>query len=140
MNRWKLSLHEAGRAVAAYVLTNHKVVAKVFHDGCSCWPSQELTPASKEIVSAIGPLSAALAESELEPALPLHLRNKLVQLEAVGQIEPFDHLLTDLRPPPSSRSPPSSGWTARRTGQTDGPSAASGPPRSPSNSSASTKP
>ena len=97
MNRWKLSLHEAGRAVAAYVLTNHKVVAKVFQDGCSCWPSQELTPASREIVSAIGPLSAALAESELEPALPLHLRNKLVQLEAVGQIEPFDHLLTDLR-------------------------------------------
>lgn len=97
MNRWKLSLHEAGRTVAAYVLTNHKVVAKVFQDGCSCWPSQELTPASREIVSAIGPLAAALAECELQPALPPHLRNKLVQLEAVGQIEPFDHQLTDLR-------------------------------------------
>jgi len=97
MNRWQLSLHEAGRAVAAYALSNHKAVAKVFHDGCSCWPSRELTPANREIVSAIGPLAAALAEREFEPALPPHLKNKPIQLEAVGQVDSLDHPFCDFR-------------------------------------------
>jgi hypothetical protein len=95
MNRWQRSLHEAGRVVAAHALSNHKAVAKVYHDAGACWPSRELTPMDREVVLAIGPLAANLAERE--PELPPHLKNKPIELQAVGQIESLDHPFCDFR-------------------------------------------
>jgi hypothetical protein len=97
MNRWQRSLHEAGRVVAAHVLSNHKAVAKVYHDTSACWPTRELTAANKEVVLAIGPLAAALAQQECEPDLPPHLKNKPIELQAVGQTDGFDHPFCDFR-------------------------------------------
>lgn len=97
MNRWQRSLHEAGRVVAAYVLSNHKAVAKVYHDAGACWPSRELTPMDREVVLSIGPLAAALAQREREPDLPPHLKNRPIELQAVGQVDMFDHQFCDFR-------------------------------------------
>lgn len=97
MNRWQRSLHEAGRVVAAYVLSSHKAVAKVYHDAGACWPSRELSPMNREIVLAIGPLAAAIARREREPDLPPHLKNKPIELQAVGQVDMFDHQSCDFR-------------------------------------------
>ncbi len=97
MNRWQRSLHEAGRVVAAHVLSNHKAMAKVYHDAGACWPSRELTSMYREVVMAIGPMAAALAERDREPELPPHLKNKPIELQAVGQIDMFDHQSCDFR-------------------------------------------
>jgi hypothetical protein len=97
MNRWQRSLHEAGRVVAAHVLSNHKAVAKVYHDAGACWPSRALTPMDREVVLAIGPLAAALAERDREPELPPHLKNKPIELQAVGQVDSLDHPFCDFR-------------------------------------------
>ncbi len=97
MNRWQRSLHEAGRVVAAHVLSNHKAVAKVYHDAGACWPSRALTPMDREVVLAIGPLAAGLAQRDREPDLPPHLKNKPIELQAVGQVESLDHPFCDFR-------------------------------------------
>jgi hypothetical protein len=62
VNRWTLSLHEAGHAVAASVLTGTQAIATL-HDGAAgaAWPLEDMSPTERAIMTAVGPLAEALA-------------------------------------------------------------------------------
>lgn len=73
MNRWALSLHEAGHAVAASVLTGTQAIATL-HDGAAgaAWPLADLSPTDRAIMTAVGPLAEALAHRHSEPEIVRH--------------------------------------------------------------------
>lgn len=62
MNRWTLSLHEAGHAVAAWTLTGARAMATL-HAGSAgaAWPLDDMSPTDRAIMTAVGPLAEALA-------------------------------------------------------------------------------
>lgn len=70
MNRWMLSLHEAGHAVAAWALTGTQAIATL-HDGAAgaAWPLEDLSPTDHAIMTAVGPLAEALAHQHPEPVI-----------------------------------------------------------------------
>lgn len=63
MNRWTLSLHEAGHAVAGWALTGTRAFATL-HDGAAgaAWPLEDMGPTDRAIMTAVGPLAEALAD------------------------------------------------------------------------------
>lgn len=73
MNRWTLSLHEAGHAVAASVLSGTQAIATL-HDGAAgaAWPLEDLSPTNRAIMTAVGPLAEALAHRHSEPEIVRH--------------------------------------------------------------------
>lgn len=70
MNRWTLSLHEAGHAVAAWALTDTQAIATL-HDGAAgaAWPLDDLSPTDRAIMTAVGPLAEALAHRHSAPEI-----------------------------------------------------------------------
>lgn len=74
MNRWMLSLHEAGHAVAASILTGRQAIATL-HDGAAgaAWPLEDLSPTDRAIMTAVGPLSEALAHRYPAPESVRHV-------------------------------------------------------------------
>lgn len=70
MNRWMLSLHEAGHAVAASVLTGTQAIATL-HDGAAgaAWPLKDLSATDRAIMTAVGPLAEALAHRYPAPEI-----------------------------------------------------------------------
>lgn len=69
MNRWTLSLHEAGHAVAASVLTGTRAIATL-HSGTggAAWLLEDMSATDRAIMTAVGPLAEALADRHSEPA------------------------------------------------------------------------
>lgn len=69
MNRWTLSLHEAGHAVAASVLTGTRAIATL-HGGTdgAAWPLEDMSATDRAIMTAVGPLAEALACRYSAPA------------------------------------------------------------------------
>lgn len=71
MNRWIVSLHEAGHAVAALVLSGTRVVATLHENGGgAAWPLEELSPTDAAIMTAAGPLAEALVDRHAAPEIP----------------------------------------------------------------------
>lgn len=99
MNRWTLSLHEAGHAVAAWALTGTQAIATL-HDGVAgaAWPLEDLSPTDRAIMTAVGPLSEALAHRHSKPEivrpLPGHTPPRaLPTVETIAGVE----MATELR-------------------------------------------
>lgn len=70
MNRWTLSLHEAGHAVAAHALTGAKATATLHYGGGGAsWPSADMNPTDRAIMTAAGPLAELLADRYTAPEL-----------------------------------------------------------------------
>lgn len=99
MNRWMLSLHEAGHAVAASVLTGTQAIATL-HDGAAgaAWPLKDLSPTDRAIMTAVGPLAEALAHRHSEPEIVRHATGDtppraLPTVETIASIE----MATELR-------------------------------------------
>lgn len=70
MNRWTVALHEAGHAVAGFVLTGCRVAMTLHEDGGgAAWPHEELPPTDRAIMCAAGPLAEWLAERYPAPEL-----------------------------------------------------------------------
>jgi hypothetical protein len=68
MNRWTVAIHEAGHAVAGFVLTGTRVVATLHSDGGgAAWPREELPPTDRAIMTAAGPIAESLAERHAPP-------------------------------------------------------------------------
>ncbi|MCC6661382.1 MAG: hypothetical protein IT437_10900 [Phycisphaerales bacterium] len=74
MNRWTLSLHEAGHAVAAWALTGTRAIATL-HDGAAgaAWPLEEMNPTDRAIMTAVGPLAETLAHRYSAPEIARQL-------------------------------------------------------------------
>lgn len=92
MNRWTVAIHEAGHAVAAFVLTGTRVVATLHENGGgAAWPHEELSPTDTAIMTAAGPLAESLANRYAAPDIPPVARNTpspaLPTLETVATIE-----------------------------------------------------
>lgn len=93
MNRWTLSLHEAGHAVAAWALTGTQAIATL-HDGAAgaAWPLEDLSPTDRAIMTAVGPLSEALAHRHSEPETVRHIAGDmppraLPTVETIASVE-----------------------------------------------------
>lgn len=62
MNRWTVSMHEAGHAVAAFALTGTRMLTTLHQNGGgAAWALEELSPTDHAIMAAAGPLSEHLA-------------------------------------------------------------------------------
>lgn len=104
MSRWTTSLHEAGHAVAAHVLTGTRVVMTLHEDGSgAAWPLKELPPTDSAIMTAAGPLAEPLAARHDPPDIPGYtgvtspfLRPALPTLESAGTPETTAELKRDL--------------------------------------------
>ncbi|MDX9911443.1 MAG: hypothetical protein RBS39_06400 [Phycisphaerales bacterium] len=99
MNRWTLSLHEAGHAVAASVLTGTRAIATL-HDGGggAAWPLDDMSPTDRAIMTAVGPLAEALAHRHPAPGISRHAVDDtpspaLPTIETIAGVE----MATDLR-------------------------------------------
>lgn len=88
MNRWTLSLHEAGHAVAAHALTGAKATATL-HDGGggASWPSADMNPTDRAIMTAAGPLAESLAARHAAPELPIAIRSRPPTAETISSVE-----------------------------------------------------
>jgi len=99
VNRWTLSLHEAGHAVAASVLTGTQAIATL-HDGAAgaAWPLEDLSPTDRAIMTAVGPLAEALAHRHSQPETVRHVAGDtppraLPTVETIASVE----MATELR-------------------------------------------
>lgn len=99
MNRWMLSLHEAGHAVAAWTLTGTQAIATL-HDGAAgaAWPLEDLGPTDRAIMTAVGPLAEALAHRYPAPEIVRHVGGDtppraLPTVETIATVE----MATELR-------------------------------------------
>lgn len=104
MSRWITSLHEAGHAVAGFVLTGTRVVMTLHEGGGgAAWPLKELSPTDGAIMAAAGPLAEPLAARHEPPEIPGYtgvtspfLRPALPTLESAGTPETTAELKRDL--------------------------------------------
>ncbi|GJQ30705.1 MAG: hypothetical protein HBSAPP03_25890 [Phycisphaerae bacterium] len=104
MNRWIVSLHEAGHAVAALVLSGTRVVATLHENGGgAAWPLEELSPTDAAIMAAAGPLAEALADRHTAPEIPPPVASKepcfppaLPTLESAATVETAGKLKREL--------------------------------------------
>ncbi len=93
MNRWTVAIHEAGHAVAAFVLTGTRVVATVHENGGgAAWPLEELSPTDTAIMTAAGPHAEPLANRYAAPDIPPTVTGDTVSsalptLETVAKLE-----------------------------------------------------
>lgn len=93
MNRWTVAIHEAGHAVAAFVLTGTRVVATLHENGGgAAWPHEELSPTDTAIMTAAGPLAEPLANRYAAPDIPPQVAGNtpspaLPTLETVATLE-----------------------------------------------------
>lgn len=68
MNRWTLSIHEAGHAVVAFALTGTRMLTTLHQNGGgAAWALEELSPTDHAIMAAAGPLSEHLANRYAAP-------------------------------------------------------------------------
>lgn len=100
MNRWTLSLHEAGHAVAAWTLTGARAMATL-HDGGAgaAWPLDEMCPTDRAIMTAVGPLAEALAHRHSAPEIERQIAGgtpprALPTVEAIATVETASELRT----------------------------------------------
>lgn len=71
MKRWTVAIHEAGHAVAAFVLTGTRVVATLHENGGgAAWPLEELSPTDTAIMTAAGPFAEPLINRYAAPDIP----------------------------------------------------------------------
>jgi hypothetical protein len=104
MNRWTVSIHEAGHAVAAFTLTGTRVVATLHENGGgAAWLLTEMPPTDNAIMTAAGPLAEPLAERYAAPEIPQPVEGTaqstppaLPTLESVGTAETVAELKSDL--------------------------------------------
>ena len=99
MTRWELSLHEAGHAVAAHVLTAGKPAAAVLQDQNSgmAWPLVEMTPTDRAIMTAAGPLAEPLADRHPAPELPPAIADRPPTVETIADAETAADFQNDLK-------------------------------------------
>lgn len=108
MNRWITAIHEAGHAVAGFVLTRTRVVMTLHEDGGAAWPLQDMPPTDRAIMTAAGPLAEALAARHAPPEVPLtvaaaspSMPPSLPTIESLGTSETAAELKSDLARSPS---------------------------------------
>lgn len=78
MNRWTLSLHEAGHAVAASVLTGTRAIATLHNGtGGAAWPLEDMSATDRAIMTAVGPLAEALAGRYSAPAVAADVDSRM---------------------------------------------------------------
>lgn len=87
MNRWTLSLHEAGHAVAAHALTRAPATATLHDAGGAAWPSVDMAPTDRAIMTAAGPLAESLADRHYAPALPATIAGRPPTAESIATTE-----------------------------------------------------
>lgn len=87
MNRWTLSLHEAGHAVAACSLTGARATATLHDAGGACWPSADMSPTDRAIMTAAGPLAELLADRHVAPELPRPIADRPPTAETIASAE-----------------------------------------------------
>lgn len=97
MNRWTLSLHEAGHAVAAHALTGAKATATL-HDGGggASWPSADMNPTDRAIMTAAGPLAELLADRHVAPELPAAIATRPPTAETIASAETATELRREI--------------------------------------------
>ncbi len=109
MSRWIVAIHEAGHAVAAFVMTGTRVVMTLHEDGGgAAWPLQDLPPTDHAIMVAAGPLAESLASRHSPPEISApagetspFLRRALPTLESAATSETAAELKSDLARSPS---------------------------------------
>lgn len=109
MSRWTVAIHEAGHAVAAFVLTGTRVVMTLHEDGGgAAWPLQDLPPADHAIMTAAGPLAEPLASRHSPPEISSTAADTsrspppaLPTLESAATAETAAELKSDLARSPS---------------------------------------
>lgn len=87
MNRWTLSLHEAGHGVAAHVLTGAPATATLHDAGGATWPSVDMTATDRAFMVAAGPLAEALAGRYPAPELPPAIARRPPTAESIATTE-----------------------------------------------------
>ena len=109
MNRWITAIHEAGHAVAGFVLTGTRVVMTLHEDGGgAAWPLEDLPPTDRAIMTAAGPLAEPLATRHSPPEITVAVAgdspsppHALPTIESVGTSETAVELKSDLAKSPS---------------------------------------
>ncbi|MFN7020402.1 MAG: M50 family metallopeptidase [Phycisphaerales bacterium] len=109
MNRWITAIHEAGHAVAGFVLTGTRVVMTLHEDGSgAAWPLHDMPPTDRAIMTAAGPLAEPLATRHSPPETPASVAgdspsppHALPTIESVGTSETAVELKCDLAKSPS---------------------------------------
>lgn len=99
MSRWALSLHEAGHAVAAHLLTGRKPAAAVLQDQNTgmAWPLVEMTPTDRAIMIAAGPLAEPLADRHPAPKLPPATADRPPTVETIADAQTAAEIQNDLK-------------------------------------------
>lgn len=97
MNRWTLSLHEAGHAVAAHALTGARATATL-HDGGggASWPSADMNPTDGAIMTAAGPLAELLADRHAAPELWPAIASRPPTVETIASAETANELRREM--------------------------------------------
>ncbi|HRQ74693.1 MAG TPA: hypothetical protein PK098_02120 [Phycisphaerales bacterium] len=98
MDRWTLSLHEAGHAVAFHVLSHGGTVTATLHEfGSAAWHGSDLMPTDSAMVTAAGPLAESLAERHTSPELPPTSVDRPPVVETLATAETAAGLRNDMR-------------------------------------------
>jgi hypothetical protein len=97
MDRWTLSLHEAGHAVAFHVLSHGGTATATLHEiGGAAWYGSDLMPTDSAMVTAAGPLAESLAERHPAPELPPASVNRPPVVETLATTETSTELRNDM--------------------------------------------
>jgi hypothetical protein len=97
VNRWTLSLHEAGHAVAIYALTGAPATATLHEAGGATWPSVDMTATDRAIMTAAGPLAESLTDRYPAPELPPAVARRPPTAETIATIETATALRREMR-------------------------------------------
>lgn len=96
MNRWTLSLHEAGHAVAACALTGARATATLHDAGGASWPSADMSSTDRAIMTAAGPLAELLGDRHTAPALPADMASRPPTAERIATVETATELRREM--------------------------------------------
>lgn len=97
MNRWTLSLHKAGHAVATHALTGAPATATLHDAEGAAWTAADMSPTDRAIMTAAGPLAERLADRYPAPELPPAIASRPPTAETIATGETAAKLHRQMR-------------------------------------------